>query len=33
MANIREAIAICLEVRMEKGMPLTVPMRELEVSV
>ncbi len=33
MANIREAIALCLEIRKEKGMPLTVPMRELEVSV
>lgn len=33
MANIREAIQLCLEVRREKGMPLTVPMREVEVAV
>lgn len=33
MTNIREAISLCLEVRREKGMPLTVPMREVEVSV
>ena len=31
MTNIREAIDLCLEVRREKGMPLTVPMREVEV--
>lgn len=29
--NLREAIALCLEVRKEKGLPLTVPLRELEV--
>jgi len=33
MANIREAIELCLEVRREKGLPLTVPVRELEVPV
>ena len=25
IANLREAAALCLEVRREKGMPLTVP--------
>jgi predicted RNase H-like HicB family nuclease len=32
-ANIREAIKECLEVRAEKGMPLTVGTRQVEVSV
>jgi predicted RNase H-like HicB family nuclease len=31
MANIREAIAGCLEARAEAGMPLTVAIREVEV--
>lgn len=31
--NIREAIKDCLEVRAEKGMPLTVTVREVEVLV
>lgn len=31
--NIQEAIKICLEVRSEKGMPLTVPIREIEVQI
>lgn len=31
--NIREAIKECLEVRAEKGMPLTVTVREVEVLV
>lgn len=31
--NIQEAIKECLEVRAEKGMPLTVTTREVEVSV
>jgi predicted RNase H-like HicB family nuclease len=31
--NIKEAIKQCLEVRAERGMPLTVGMREIEVSV
>ena len=31
--NIRDAIKQCLEVRAEKGMPLTVSMREVEVLV
>jgi len=29
--NIKDAIKQCLEVRAEKGMPLTVCMREVEV--
>jgi predicted RNase H-like HicB family nuclease len=31
--NIREAIKLCLEVRAEQGMPLTVETRQVEVSV
>ena len=31
--NIREAIKECLEVRAEKGMPLTVTTRKVEVKV
>ena len=31
--NIREAIAACLEIRAESGMPLTVTIREVEVAV
>ena len=31
--NIREAIRECLEVRAERGMPLTVTTREVEVPV
>jgi predicted RNase H-like HicB family nuclease len=29
--NLREAIALCLEVRREKGLALTVPLQEVEV--
>ncbi len=32
-SNIREAIKECLEVRAEKGMPLTVSTRQVEVNV
>jgi predicted RNase H-like HicB family nuclease len=32
-SNIREAIKECLEVRAEKGMPLTVSTRQVEVTV
>jgi predicted RNase H-like HicB family nuclease len=32
-ANIREAIAACLEVRAERGLPLTVEMQQVEVVV
>ena len=33
MENVREAIAACLEVRAERGIPLTVETRLVEVSV
>jgi predicted RNase H-like HicB family nuclease len=31
LANIREAITLCLEVRAEQGLPLTIETRQLEV--
>ena len=31
--NVREAIRLCLEVRAERGMPLTVETRQVEVTV
>ncbi|MDQ3812355.1 MAG: type II toxin-antitoxin system HicB family antitoxin [Armatimonadota bacterium] len=31
LANVQEAIALCLEVRAEKGLPLTVETRQVEV--
>jgi predicted RNase H-like HicB family nuclease len=31
--NIQEAIALCLEVRAERGLPLTVETRQVEVTV
>jgi len=31
--NIQEAIQLCLEVRAEQGMPLTIETRQLEVAV
>jgi predicted RNase H-like HicB family nuclease len=31
--NIEEAIALCLEVRAERGLPLTVETRQVEVMV
>jgi len=33
LENIKDAIKHCLEVRAEKGMPLTVAIREIEVMV
>ena len=33
VASIEEAIAACLEVRQERGMPLTIETREVEVTV
>ncbi len=33
IANIQEAIQLCLEVRAEKGLPLTVETRQLDVAV
>ncbi|RKZ50900.1 MAG: type II toxin-antitoxin system HicB family antitoxin [Candidatus Parabeggiatoa sp. nov. 3] len=31
--NIQEAIALCLEVRAEQGLPLTIETQQLEVSI
>ncbi|MDX9972448.1 MAG: type II toxin-antitoxin system HicB family antitoxin [FCB group bacterium] len=31
--NIHEAIRLCLEVRAERGLPLTVETRQVEVSI
>ncbi|MBP7830400.1 MAG: type II toxin-antitoxin system HicB family antitoxin [Kiritimatiellae bacterium] len=33
LANIQEAIEACLEVRAERGMPLTIETRQVEVTV
>ena len=33
MANIKDAIAACLEVRAERGMPLTFETSDVEVAV
>jgi predicted RNase H-like HicB family nuclease len=33
LANIKEAIALCLEVRAARGLPLTVETRQVEVAV
>lgn len=33
LENIREAIGLCLEVRAERGMPLTVETSQVEVAV
>ena len=30
--NIKEAISLCLEVRAEKGLPLTIETRQVEVA-
>lgn len=32
MENIKEAIGLCLEVRAEKGYPLTIETRQVEVA-
>ena len=32
LENIKEAIALCLEVRAEKGMPLTIETHQVEVA-
>lgn len=32
LKNIKEAIALCLEVRAERGLPLTVETRQVEVA-
>ncbi len=33
LANVREAIVACLEVRAERGMPLTVETSQVEIAV
>lgn len=33
LENVKEAIALCLEVRAEQGLPLTVETRQVEVLV
>ena len=33
LENVQEAIQMCLEVRAEKGLPLTVETRQVEVKV
>jgi predicted RNase H-like HicB family nuclease len=33
LKNIKEAIALCLEVWAERGMPLTIETRQIEVAV
>ncbi len=33
LTNIREAIAACLEVRAERGLPLTVETQQVEVAL
>ncbi len=33
LKNIEEAIALCLEVRNERGLPLTIETRQVEVAV
>jgi predicted RNase H-like HicB family nuclease len=33
LSNVHEAITLCLEVRSERGMPLTVETRQVEVAV
>lgn len=32
LQNLREAIALCLEVRAEQGLPLTIETRQVEVA-
>ena len=32
LANVKEAIELCIEVRAESGMPLTVETRQVEVA-
>jgi predicted RNase H-like HicB family nuclease len=32
LENIRDAITLCLQVRSEKGMPLTIETRQVEVA-
>jgi predicted RNase H-like HicB family nuclease len=32
LTNVQEAISLCLEVRAEKGLPLTIETRQIEVA-
>ncbi|MBA3713567.1 MAG: type II toxin-antitoxin system HicB family antitoxin [Pyrinomonadaceae bacterium] len=32
LTNVKEAIGLCLEVRAEKGLPLTIETRQVEVA-
>ena len=32
IGNIKEAIALCLEVRVEKGLPLTIETQQIEIA-
>ena len=32
LANVKDAIRLCLEVRAEKGLPLTIETRQVEVA-
>jgi predicted RNase H-like HicB family nuclease len=31
--NVKEAVALCLEVRSEKGLPLTIETRQIEIEI
>ncbi len=33
LANIREAIALCIDVRAKEGLPLTIETRQVEVAL
>jgi predicted RNase H-like HicB family nuclease len=33
LRNIKKAIEVCLQVRAERGMPLTIPTHQVEVAV
>jgi predicted RNase H-like HicB family nuclease len=33
LSNVQEAIALCLEVRAERGMPLTIETKQVEVAL
>lgn len=33
LANIQEAISLCMEVRAEQGLPLTIETRQVEVAL
>ena len=33
LKNIKEAIALCMEIRAERGLPLTIETRQVEVLV